>query len=237
MGKLQHVGRAAGGHEGVVDVFAGQHRAQRLRAVGDLLGHVHDVGCDAKGLGAGVSAHAAKAGDDLIKNQQDVVGGADLAQALQVAHRRHHHASRAGHGLHDDGGDVGGIMQRNQAQQVVGQFGAFFRHAAREGVAGQLGVRQVVGLDALAKHLAVGHNAAHRDAAKVDAVVAFFAADQAGLAGLAFGAPVGTRHLQRRVGRLRTRAGEEHIVQPGWGQLFEFVGQLKRQCVAVLEGG
>ena len=110
MGKLQHVGRAASGHEGVVNVFAGQHRAQRLGAIGDLLGHVHDVGCDAKGFGAGVGPHAAKAGDDLVKNQQDVVGGADVAQALQVAHRRHHHASRAGHGLDDDGGDVGGIM-------------------------------------------------------------------------------------------------------------------------------
>ena len=98
-------------------------------------------------------------------------------------------------------------------------------------------MRQVVGLDALAKHLAVGHDAAHRDAAKVDAVVAFLAADKAGLAGLALGAPVGPRHLERGVGRFRAGAGEEHIVQPGRGQLFEFVGQLKRQCVAVLEGG
>ena len=200
VGKLQHVVGAALGHEGVVNVFAGQHCAHGLHAVGDLLGHVHDVGRHAKVLGAGVSPQAAKAGDDLVKNQQDVVGGANLAQALQVALGRNHHAGRARHGLHNHRRNVGRIVQRNQAQQIVGQLGAFFRHAAREGVAGQLGVGQVVGFNALAKHFAVGHNAAHRDAAKVDAVVALFAPDQAGFAGLALGAPVGAGHFQGGVG-------------------------------------
>jgi len=55
--------------------------AQGLRTVGDLLGHVHDVGCHAKRSRAGVGAHAAKAGDDFVEYQQNVVGGADLTQA------------------------------------------------------------------------------------------------------------------------------------------------------------
>jgi hypothetical protein len=42
--------------------------------------------------------------------------------------------------------------------------------------------RQVVGLHALAEHLAVEHHAANRDAAEVHAVVALLAADETGFA-------------------------------------------------------
>jgi hypothetical protein len=69
-----------------------------VRAVGDLLGDVDDVGRDAEGFRAGPAAGAAKAGDDLVKDQQDVVRRADLAQALQVAHGRDHHAGRSREG-------------------------------------------------------------------------------------------------------------------------------------------
>ena len=82
MGELEHVLGATLRHEGVVDISACQYRAQGLGAIGDLLGHVHDVRCDAKGLGAGVTAAASETGDDFVKDQQDVVGGADFANAL-----------------------------------------------------------------------------------------------------------------------------------------------------------
>ena len=87
------------------------------------------------------------------------------------------------------------------------------------------------------EHLAVAADATDRDAAEVDAMVAFFAADQQRLARLALGAPIGPRHLQRGVRRLRSRAGEEHVVQSGGRQLLEPVGQGERQRVPVLEGG
>ena len=128
-------------------------------------------------------------------------------------------------------------MQRDQSQQLVGQFHAIGGHAARVEVAGQLGVGQVVGLNALAKHLAVGANAADRNAGKVDAVVALFAPDQAGFGALALGAPVGARHFERGVGAFRTRASKEHVVQAVRRERGDFVGQLKRQRVAKLEGG
>ena len=51
-------------------------------------------------------------------------------------------------------------MQGNQTQQVVGQLRAALGHAMRESVGGQLGVRQVIRLHALAEHLAVDHQAA-----------------------------------------------------------------------------
>jgi hypothetical protein len=124
------------------------------------------------------------------------VPGADLAQALQVAHGRDHHAAGAGERLDDDGGDVAGVVQGDQLQQPVGQRHAALRRLAPDEAAQRrLGVRQVVGLDALPVQLAVGRHAADRDAAVVDAVVALLAPDQARLAALALQAPVGARHF------------------------------------------
>ena len=238
MRELKHVVRSAGGHEGVVDLRLGDHAAQRLHAVGDLLGEGHDVGHHAEGVGAGHGAAAAEAGDDLVEDQQDVVLGADFAQALQVAHGRDHHAGRAAEGLDDDGGDVAGVVQRDQVEQAVGQgLTALGRLALGEGAGGRLGVGQVVGLDALAVDLAVGDHAADRDAAEVDAVVALLAANQARLAALALQAPVSARHLQRRVGGLGAAGGEEHVIEPRGRQAFQLVGQLERKWVAELERG
>ena len=164
--------------------------------------------------------------------------GADFAQALQVAHGRNHHAGRATEGLDDDGGDVAGVVQRDQIQQAVGQgLAALGRLALGEGAGGRLGVGQVIGLDALAVDLAVGDHAADRDAAEVDAVVALLAANQARLAALALQAPVSARHLQRRVGGFGAAGGEEHVIEPRGRQAFQLVGQLERQWVAELERG
>ena len=212
--ELELVVGSAGRHEGLVQILAHHHAAERLHAVADLLGEIEQVGLHAEGLGAGPGAAAAEAGDHLVEDQQDVVLGADLAQALQIAHGRHHHAARAGEGLDDDGGDVAGVVQADQVEQFVGQRVVARRHAADEAAAGRLGVRQVVGLDAGAEHLAVARHAAHRDAAVVHAVVALEAADQARLAGLPTDAPVGARDLQRGVGGLRARGAEEHPVEP-----------------------
>ena len=128
-------------------------------------------------------------------------------------------------------------MQRDEVEQLVGQFDTVLGHATRKGVFLQLGVRQVIRLDTLAKHFAVCANAPHRDAAKADAVVALFTANQPCFAGLALGAPVGTGHLERSVGGLRARAGEERVIQALGRQFFEFVGQFKGQRVAKLEAG
>ena len=202
VGEFEHVVRAALRHEGVVDFLFGNDCTQRLRAVGYLLGHIHDVGRHAKRGRTGVGTHTAKAGDDLVKNQQDVVGSANLAQALQVAHRRHHNPCRTRHGLHDHRRNVGCVVQCNQLEQLIGQRGTGRRHAFVKRAGRGLRVGQVVGLDTLAKRLAVGHNAAHGYATKVNTVVALLAANQAGLGAHALGTPVGPCHLQRGIGRL-----------------------------------
>ena len=130
MGKFQHVVRAALGYEGVVDVFLDQDRAQWLGTIGDLLGTVHDVRCHTKSGGAGHGTSAAKAGNHLIKDQQNVVGCADIAQTLQIAFGRDDDAGRTRHGFNDHRSDIAGIVQSDQAQQIVGQLGTAFGHAA-----------------------------------------------------------------------------------------------------------
>src|SRR5262249_34528421 len=97
--ELEHVLGAARGHERVVDRLRRDDAAERLYAVRDLLGEVEKVGRDAERLGAGVRADAAEPGDDLVEDQKDVVLGADLAQALEVALRRRDDAPGAGHRL------------------------------------------------------------------------------------------------------------------------------------------
>ena len=87
-----------------------------------------------------------------------------------------------------------------------------------------------------AEHLAVAGNAADRDAAEVDAVVAALAADQPGALAFAARAVVGDGHLQRGFHRLGTRVGEEHLVHAGGRQLGHLVGQFEGLRVRHLEG-
>ena len=202
MRELGHIAGPWHAHEGIENFLLDDHAAHRLRAIGDLLGKVQHVGRDTEELGAGPGAAAAKACDDFIEYQQDVVRRADFAQALQVALGRDDHAGRSGKGLDDHGRDVRGVVQGDQLQQLVGQLGALLGHAAIKAAVGRLGVRQMVGLERLPVELAVAHQPADRNAAKADAVVAANAAHQARLAGQPLVAPVGARHLERGVGRL-----------------------------------
>ena len=80
------------GHQRVVDLAAGEHRAAGNGAVGDALGGRHQVGRDAEIIGRERRAEAAEAGDDLVEDQQDAVLVAEFAQALQIALRRRQHA-------------------------------------------------------------------------------------------------------------------------------------------------
>ena len=236
VGELDHVLRRRLLHKDVVDLAAGDHRTQRDGAVGDLLGDVHQVRGHAEEFRATPLAHAAEAGDDFVEDQQDIVLGADFAQALQVAHRRHDGTGRAGHRLDDHRGDVGSVVQLDQLEQFIGQLhAAGLGHALGEGHARLQGVRQVVGVHQLAVHLTVATDAAQRGAGDVDAVVATGTTDETSLGGLAFEAPVGLGHLHRGVGALGAGAGEEHVVEVARHQVGDLLGQFERQRMAELE--
>ena len=92
-------------------------------------------------------------------------------------------------------------MQAYESGELVGEFNPIFGHAFGKGIARQLGVREVIDLDALAKHLAVCGHATHSVTPKIHAVIAFFAANETRFRGFAFESPVGTGHFEGSVGR------------------------------------
>ena len=154
----------------------------------------------------------------------------------QIALGRRQVAGRAGAGLDDDGGDVGGVVQADDALQRVGELRAVLGLALGEGVLRQMGVRQVI--DARqhrAEPLAVVDHAADRDAAEADAVIAALAADEAGARALAVGAVIGERDLERAVDRLGARVAVEGVVEVARQQGGMARRQLERLGMAHLE--
>ena len=163
---------------------------------------------------------------------------ADVAQAPQIALGRQQHAGGASDRLDDHCRDGRGIVQRDESLQVVGQFRAVLRHPAREGVARQvMGVADMVGAgQQRPEALAVADNAADRDAAEVDAVVAALAADQPGSRSVAAGTVVADRHLECRLDGFGARIGEEDLVESVGGELYESFRQLEGLRVPHVEG-
>ena len=125
-------------------------------------------------------------------------------------------------------------MPSSASARCAPQFGL----AAGEGVVlGRVGVRQVIDIgQQRAELLAVGADAAHRDAAEADAVIAALAPDQPHALRLAAGALVGERDLQRGVRALGAGVGEEDAVQPGRRVLGDLRRGLEGDRVAELEG-
>ena len=150
----------------------------------------------------------------FVEDQQDAVPGADLAQALQIAHGRRQHPGRAGERFDDHRGDGGGVVQRHQPLERVGAGNAALRLAARKGVGRVMGVRQVVDAgEQAAVELAVCRNPAHRDAAKADPMIAALAPDQTGATSLPGDAVIGEGDLERGIHCLGPGIGEKDAIE------------------------
>ena len=83
-----------------------------------------------------------------------------------------------------------------------------------------------------AEEFPVVDDAADRDAAEADAVIAALAADQARARALAAHIVVRERDLERGVDRLRTRIAEEHVVEIARRQRGDAARQLERLWMA-----
>ena len=216
-------------HDGVVDVLARGHRAHGLRAVGDGLGHGHQVGRDAEGLRAEVGAHAAPAGDDFVEHQEDALFVADGAQPVEVALGRGQAAERSCRGLDEHGGDVLATEQVAITLQVIGKLGALIGLATHHAVLRQGGVAHVKHAgQARAESAAVVDHAGQRHAAHVHAVVSPFARDEDLALGVATHTVKGQRHLHRRVDGFAARIGEEDAVQARRRELGHARRELER---------
>ncbi|MNV04897.1 hypothetical protein D3C71_952060 [compost metagenome] len=220
-----------------MDRIGDQRGAHRHRAVGEPLGQRHQVRGDPEALRGKGLANPAEPGDDLIEHQQDAVLVAEFTQPLQVARGRQNHPGRAGHRFDEHRGDGGGIVQRDQSFQVVGELGTVAWQAGAEGIALQVqGVAQEVAAgQQRAELLAVVGQPADRHAAKADSVVGLLAADEAGALALAPQAVVAQHDLHRRIHRLRAGVAEEHVVERGRRQRGQALGQHERQWRAHLE--
>src|SRR3546814_1432288 len=83
---------------------------------------------------------------------------------------------------------------------------------------------------------AIAANAANRNTAETDPVIAALAPDQPGAAALAACALIGERDLERAVHRLGTRIGEEYPVQPRRHQQRDLRSRLEGQRMDELKG-
>ena len=140
--------------------------------------------------------------------------------------------------LHDDGGDVAGIVQGHQALEFEGQVGAVLGLTAAERVAGQImGVGQVV--DAGGHHrrpsLAVGRHPTQRHAAEIHAMIGALTGDEAGARTFAAQTVVLQCDLQRRLDGFGAGVDEEHMVHALRGDLDDLVGQFKGHRMTHLE--
>src|SRR5690606_38486527 len=130
-----------------------------------------------------------------------------------------------------DGGDGRWIVQREQTLfELVGQFRAMFRLAARKRVACDVErMAQMIGGRQTGSELAtVAGDAADRDAAEADAVIAAFAADQTDAPGVAARAGIAECDLERGIDGRRAVVAEEHAVEPGRRHVRKRGGGLER---------
>ena len=128
-------------------------------------------------------------------------------------------------------------MQIDETLEVVGQFGAMRRKAARIGVAFDI-MRVTDVIDAgqsAAKGSAVVDEPADADPAKARAMIAALAPDQPGTRPLPPRPLDIERDFQRGIDRFRSAIGEEYPVEPFGHQRGHALRQFERQRMAQLE--
>ena len=129
-------------------------------------------------------------------------------------------------------------MQRDDAFEFVGEMRAPFRLALGEGLMlAAIGRRQMIDAgQQRAEELAVVDDAADRNAAETDAVIAALAADQPGAGAFAAHIVIGERDFERGIDRLRAGIAEEHAVEIGRRQRGNAARQFKGLRMGELKG-
>ena len=219
----------------VVHALADRHGAHRLRAVGDALGHGHQVGGHAEALRGERLAGTAEAADHFVEHQQDAVRVADLAQPLQVALRRNQDAGRTGNRLDEAGSDILGTIEVDESHQVVGQLGACAPSPRTNAFSFRCVWRMCTTPAGRAEAPPVVDHAGERNTAEIDSVVRTFARDKHVATALAARLVVGECDFHRGVDRFRAGIDEENAVQVARRQLRNARRELERLDVAAQE--
>jgi hypothetical protein len=206
----------------------GDHPAQRDVAGGQALGGGDDVGRVVVLQPTEVLAEAAEAADHVVRDHQDVVAVADLADPLEVSGRRREAAAGVLHRLEEDGGDGVRALELDRLGDPVGRPDAELLGAHRlVGAAVVVGVRH----PERRRHerlevLLQGRDAGDRQGAHRGAVVRDRPGQHLGLERLAGPLEERAGELPRRLDRLGAAGGEEDPVEVTGGQVGEPVGQL-----------
>ena len=109
--------------DGSIDLFGHHKGGEGKVRRGDLFREGHDVGFDPVGLAAEHVAGAAKAADDLVGDQEDVVFAQNCLDFLPIGFGRHHHAPCPHHGFGNKGGDGLWAFGLDHRVEVVGAAG------------------------------------------------------------------------------------------------------------------
>jgi len=179
----------------------GEDTAQRHRGIGDPFGGSHQVGFYPELLVGEGRSQPPKAGNHLIKNQQDAMAVTDVAQPLQVALRRREYAPCPGNGLDDASRDRVTSVRLTDFLEVISEIIAVLGLATGKRVAvEQMRMPHVLGIGVERAELSlVQTDTANTEAAKVDAVVSLLPANQHPTLPLAPGLMIGQSDLQRGI--------------------------------------
>ena len=176
-----HPGLAALLHR-VRDLVADADAAEGEVARRDGLGELDHVGLDAPVLQAEHPAGAAEPGDDLVRDQQHVVPGADLADAREVVGLGRDHAAAALHRLGDEHGDRLRPFGEDGLLQLVRRGDALAFRTLRRLVAVGIGAWNVdEARHARLEHRPVDAHPRRAHGGERDAVIAPDAGDHLGL--------------------------------------------------------
>ena len=230
-------GAFAGVDHGVVDLLVDRHCAHRNRAVGQGLGHGDEVGPDLETLRRKPLPGTAEAGDDFIEYQQDCVLVANLAQALEVAGRRHIHANGTGNRLNETRGYAVAAMHGDDPFQIVCQVCTMLRLAQLIALIFLPGMTHMtdVGQPARRECLTVAHHPGQRHATEIYPVICPFAGHKTRALGLAASTVIRQGDFHRAVHRLGAGVGEKHFVQAFRQQFAQAFGQFKGQRRSALK--
>ncbi len=221
----------------IVQFTLHRDRAHRHRRVGEALRHGDYVGCHTPGFGRRRAADAPEGCDHLVEDQDNAVPVANLAQAPEIADRRHEHPRRSRHRLDDHRGDRLGAVQIDEALEIVGKLGTMLGESSGKGVAFDVvRVPQIIdpGQPA-AERAPVVDEPADANPAEAGAVIAALAPDQPRACSLALRALDSERNLKRGIDRLRSAIRKEDSIEPFGHQFGEPLRQFERQRVAELK--